>query len=100
MTPTDIAAPPAAEPAAPPPTHPDLLAEPTFEECIEEGNRYFDDLKAGRLDFTGIPDGHYVAYYGGQLHGHGPDMVALGDRVAAALGVHWARLSIHYCGDW
>lgn len=98
MTPTDLAPPPAADPAAPP--SPDLLAEPTFEECIEEGNRFDADHRAGRLDFTGIPEGHYFAYYGGKIHGHDVDIRALEERVGAALGVHPARVRVFYYGEW
>lgn len=102
MTPTDPAAPPLDSAAVPTPVGPsvDPLAEPTFEECVEERNRYTDDLNAGRLDFTGIPDGHHVAYYAGQVLDHDADPVALRDRVAAALGVHWARPVIDYPWMW
>ena len=101
MTPTDLAT-PAADPAAPPPAPapPDLLAEPTWEELIEERNRYHDDLMAGRLDYTGIPEGHYFAYYGGKVRDHDADILALQQRVGAALGVHWARVMVDYYGEW
>jgi hypothetical protein len=71
MSPADHTA-PAAEPDSgqPPPggpPAPDLLAEPTFEECVEEGNRFFDELKAGKFNGWDVPEGHYVAYYAGKV---------------------------------
>jgi hypothetical protein len=104
MSPADHTA-PAAEPDSgqPPPggpPAPDLLAEPTFEECVEEGNRFFDELKAGKFNGWDVPEGHYVAYYAGKVHGHDTDPIALQRRVAAALGVHWARVVIHYPWMW
>lgn len=100
MTPT-VTTPPTTDPIPlPTPAVPDLLAEPTWEEIIVEGNHYSDDLKAGRLDFTGIPEGHYFAYYGGRVRGHDADGWALQHRAAAELGVHWARVIIDYYGEW
>ena len=58
------------------PAVPDLLVDPTWEELIERANRCHDDLMAGRLDFTGIPEGHHFAYYGRKIHGHDADPVA------------------------
>ena len=64
MTPTDTVLSP-TEPAPPP----GLLAEPTFEECLAEGQRFYDDLSAGRINLDGIPDTHHIAYYGGESWG-------------------------------
>jgi hypothetical protein len=102
MTPINPTTPPATPPNAngTPAPAVDLLAEPTDEECTEQWNRYYDDVKAGRIDLRGIPEGHYIAYYNGRIHGHDPDSIALQRRVAAALGVHWARVFIHYPWMW
>jgi hypothetical protein len=78
----------------------DPMAEPTFEECVEHHSRYFVDRSAGRIDMNVIPEGHHIAYYEGRIHGHDADPTALMHRVAAKLGVHWARLFIHYPWDW
>ena len=99
MTPTNHAS-PAEATSAPPDANwhapPSPLDEPPFEECHAEYLRYYEDSRAGRLDLTGIPDGHYLAYYGGRIHDHDTDSIALQHRVAAALGVHWARVVIDY----
>jgi hypothetical protein len=102
MTPADPTTPALdpRTPVSPVPPAAGLLAEPTFEECVEEWNRFFDDQKAGRIDFRDILEGHYIAYYGGQIHGHDADSNALQHRVAAALGIHWARVVIHYPWMW
>lgn len=102
MTPADPTT-PALDPVTPaPPASPilDLLAEPTFEECVTHHSRYFTDVAAGRLSFDGIPEGHHIAYYEGRIHDHDADPTALTQRVAAALGVHWARVFIHYPWPW
>lgn len=102
MTPADPTT-PAVDPTAMngvPAATPDLTAEPTFEECIEEWNRYDDDVKAGRLNGVVIPAGHYFAYYGGRIIDHDPDFIALQHRAAAAARIHWARLVIRYCQPW
>jgi hypothetical protein len=78
----------------------DLLAEPTFEECIEHHSRYFDDRSANQLDFRGIPDGHYIAYFNGRIYDHDVDPVVLLKRVAARLNVHPARVFVHYPWMW
>lgn len=78
----------------------DPLTEPTFEECHAEFIRYFDDLKAGRLNFDGVPEGHHVAYLGGRIVDHDADYMTLVNRAAAAQGVHPARLSVHYPWAW
>lgn len=99
MTPTVIT-PPTTDPIAPPPApDPDLLAEPTWEELIEEGNRFYADDRAGRLDYSGIPEGHHFAYYGGKIHDHDADIRALMERVGAALGVHPGRIRVFYYGE-
>ena len=97
MTPAEPA-PPATDPnAAAPPTAPvDLLAEPTFEECVAEYTRYFDDRSAGRISVRIAPEGHYVAYFAGRIHDHDADPTALRVRVAAALGIHPALLVVDY----
>jgi hypothetical protein len=104
MTPADHLTPPAEPTSTPPaaggPQPPDLLAEPTFEECIEEWNRYNEDRKAGRVSVRVAPDGHYVAYFGGKIHDHDADGFALQNRVAAALGIHPARVVIDYPWMW
>lgn len=82
--------PPAAAPAV------DLLAEPTFEECIEEWNRYYDDRKAGRISLDGIPKDHHVVYFAGRIIDHGANYMTLSEQAAAKAGVHWARLVIDY----
>jgi hypothetical protein len=74
----------------------DLLAEPTFEECVEHNSRYFDDLNANRIDLRGITQGHYIAYYEGLIRDHDADATALLNRVAARLRVHPARVFVHY----
>jgi hypothetical protein len=105
MTPTNPAEPlmgqhpvspsnPASVPAV------DLFSEPTFEECIEKGNRFFEELNAGKFNGWDVPEDHYVAYYAGQIHDHDTDEIALRHRVAAALGIHWARVVIHYPWMW
>ena len=43
-------------PPAPAPTA-DLMSEPTFEEIIEEWNRYYDDRSAGKLNVRDVPAG-------------------------------------------
>ena len=73
-----------------------LLSEPSFEECIEQGNRYHEDRAAGRIDLQNIPDEHFVAYYGGRIHGHNPDPTALSSEAIRARSIHEARLVIHY----
>jgi len=78
----------------------DLLAEPTFEECVEEWNRYIEDRDAKRITLRDLPEGHHLAYYGGQIHDHDTDRNALQNRVAEALGVHWARVVIDYPWMW
>jgi hypothetical protein len=97
MTPTDPTAP---APTTPPPAAAepvaDLLAESTAEECLEEWVRYHDDRKADRLSFEGIPEGHHVAYFGGQIIDHDADYMALCARAAAKAGVHRARLVMDY----
>jgi hypothetical protein len=101
MTPADHLTPPAdPTPAANGSQPPDLLAEPTFEECVEEGNRYHDDKKAGKFNGWDVPEGHYVAYYAGKIHDHDTDPIALQKRVAAALGVHPARVHVDYPWMW
>lgn len=101
MTPTDLAPPPAADSAeAPSPARPDLLAEPAFEEVQAEWIRFSEEFKAGKFNGEEWPEGHYIAYYGGKVHGHDADMIALQHRVAEALGVHWARLVIDYPWMW
>ena len=99
MPPTDTAA-LTTDPFAPesPPT--DLMAEPAFEECVAHHSRYFDDTAAGRLSLRGVPHGHYIAYHDGLIHDHDADPVALLNRVAARLGVHPARVLIHYPWMW
>lgn len=103
MTPADHVT-PSADPTPPSAANGqhslDLLAEPTFEECVEEGNRYHDEKKAGRFNTCDIPEGHYVAYYGGKIHDHDADPIALQERVAAALGLHPARVYINYPWMW
>src|SRR4051812_24021521 len=101
MTPTDpnaIAADLSTTPV-PQPTAPtvDLLAEPTFEEIIEEWNRHHEDVKAGRLNDMRIPPKNYYAYYGGRIIDHDRDFNVLLNRAGAKIGVHWARLYIGYC---
>jgi hypothetical protein len=106
MTPTDPNAPAVDPPATTaPPTAPaqpavDLLAEPTVEECIIEWNRYYDDQKAGRLSYDGIPEGHYVAYFGGRIVDHDANFITLQHRAATVIGVHWARFVIDYPWAW
>ena len=85
-------------PPAPAPTA-DLMSEPTFEEIIEEWNRYYDDRSAGKLNVRDVPAGHYFAYYGGRIIDHDPDFQVLQHRAAAKAGVHWARLVIRFCGE-
>jgi hypothetical protein len=102
MTPADPNAPaldPTGTPTAPAPTGAhtvDLLAEPTVEECITEWNRYYDDQRTGRLSYAGIPEGHFVAYFGGRIVDHDVNFIALQHRAATAIGVHWARFVIDY----
>lgn len=104
MTPADHATPPAEPTSAPPaangPPLPDLLAEPTFEECQAEWIRFYDELKAGKFNDYEVPEGHFFAYYAGKIHDHDADPIALQNRVAAALGMHPARLVIRYSGIW
>jgi hypothetical protein len=104
MTPSDPNAPaldPAATPTAPV-TAPvvDLLAEPTFEECVTEYARYFEDREAKRISVRVAPEGHHVAYYAGQILDHDADPTALRARVAAALHVHPARIVVDYPWMW
>jgi hypothetical protein len=104
MTPTDPNSPALDPPATTPPAAPsapavDLLTEPTFEEIIEEWNRYHEDVKAGRLNNVHVPPNHYFAYYGGRIVDSDPDFITLQHRAAAKIGVHWARLFIGYCGE-
>ncbi len=101
MTPTD---PTVIDPTATPPPEPpvpvvDLMSEPTFEECIEEWNRYHEDVMAGRLNGVRVPVGHHVAYFGGRIIDHDPDFQVLQHRAAAKAGVHWARLVIAFCRE-
>jgi hypothetical protein len=103
MSPTDpsaIAPDPSTTPV-PQPTVPavDLLAEPTFEEIIEQWNRYYEDAAAGRLNNMNIPPNNYFAYYGGRIIDYDPDFNLLLNRAGAKIGVHWARLYIGYCGE-
>lgn len=83
-------------PAAPP----KLLAEPTFEECVAEYTRYFDDRNAGKISVRVAPEGHYVAYFAGKIHDHDADATALRARVASALGIHPALLVVDYPWMW
>jgi hypothetical protein len=102
MPPTDPTA-PALDPAVPstpvPPTV-DLLSEPTFEECVEEYTRYFEDRSADRISVRVAPEGHHVAYFAGRIHDHDADPTALRARVAAALRVHPARIVVDYPWMW
>jgi hypothetical protein len=104
MTPTDPTAldPPGttAPPAGTAAPTIDLLAEPTFEECIEQWNHYDEDGKAGHLNGVDVPGGHYFAYYAGRIIDHDPDYMNLCARAAMKAGVHWARLVIRYCQLW
>lgn len=101
MTPADPTTPAVAPTASNGvPAAPDLLAEPTFEESHAAWVRYYDDLKAGRVNFAGVPEGHHVAYYDGRILDHDADYIALRDRAATAAGVHWARLVIAYPWSW
>lgn len=102
MTPTDSTTAAVEQGSVPPPVQAtvDLLGEPTPEEITGEWNRYYDDLKAGRLNNVNVPGGHYFAYYGGQILDHDSDFVVLQHRAAAKIGVHWARLVIRYCHPW
>jgi hypothetical protein len=101
MTPSDPTTPALDPPTMAPPGSPavDLLSEPTFEECIEEWNRYHEDVMAGRFNGASIPPNCYFAYYGGRIIDHDPDFIALQHRAAAKIGVHWARLVIDYRGE-
>jgi len=104
MSPTDptaIAADPSATPVPQPPVGAvvDPLSEPTFEECIEEWNRYHEDVVSGRLNGVYVPANNYFAYYGGRIVDYDPDFQVLQHRAAAKIGVHWARLVIRYHGD-
>ncbi len=78
----------------------DLLAEPTFEECVEEYTRYFKDRDAGLIAIPDAYDGQHVAYFARQIHGHDADPTALRARVAAALCVHPARIVVNYPWAW
>lgn len=101
MTPTDhphALRPGAVAPSTPPAV--DLLAEPTFEECIEEWDRYNEEKKAGRFNGWNVPEGQHIAYFAGKVHDHDADPLVLRERVAAALGVHPARLVIDYPWMW
>lgn len=88
-------------PTTPPPASAavDPMSEPAFEECIEEWNRYHEDVMAGRLNHVHVPVGHHFAYYGGRIIDHDPDFQVLQHRAAAKAGVHWARLVIRFCGE-
>lgn len=55
---------------------PSLLSEPSFDECIEQGNCYRDDRAAGRIDLRNIPEEHFIAYYGGRVLDHDLDPTA------------------------
>ena len=101
MTPTESA--PVLDPSAatpPPAPRADLLVEPTFEECIAEYTRYFDDRSSGQISVRVVPEGHYVAYFAGTIHDHDSDATALRARVATALGIHPALLVVDYPGMW
>jgi len=102
MTPAEPTTPVLAAPTEGQPLTPivDLLAEPTFEECIAHHSRYSDDQKSGRISLQGIPEGHYVAYYDGQIRDHDFDPTALLKRVATGLNVHSARVFVHYPWMW
>jgi hypothetical protein len=85
---------------APPPTG-SPLDEPTFEECIEEFNRYHEAQKAGlKIDPDGTHPNQFVAFYDGRIVGYSPDPTALREETARALGVHPARLLIEYPWMW
>jgi hypothetical protein len=102
MTPADPPS-PALDPNAttlPPVRGVNLLAEPSFEDCIAHHSRYSDDHNAGRITLRGIPDGHYIAYYDGQIRDHDTDPDVLLKRVAASLKVHPARIFVHYPWMW
>jgi hypothetical protein len=77
-----------------------LLAEPTFEECVAEYTRYFDDRNSGKISVRTAPEGHYVAYFAGKIHDHDADATALRARVAAVLGIHPALLVVDYPWMW
>jgi hypothetical protein len=104
MTPTDPTTsaldPPATAPPAPSNPTVDLLTEPTFEECVLEYTRYFEDRDANRISVRVAPEGHHVAYFAGAIHDHDADPAALRSRVAAALGVHPARIVVDYPWMW
>lgn len=88
-------------PAPAPPPSGSPLDEPTFEECIAEWNSYDDARKAGmKIDPDGTHPYRFVAFYGGRIHGYDKDPAELRDRVAAELGIHPARLVIHYPWEW
>jgi hypothetical protein len=101
MTPAESA--PALDPnttTPPPAARAHLLAEPTFEECVAEYTRYFDDRNSGRISVRVAPEGHHVAYFAGKIHDHDADATALRARVAAALGIHPALLVVDYPWMW
>jgi hypothetical protein len=101
MTPTDpISLDPPAPPTGAGGAVVDLLAEPTFEECVAHHSRYFEDRNADRITLEGIPEGHYIAYYDGRIHDHDADPAALVERVATRLHAHQARIFIHYPWMW
>lgn len=104
MTPADHVTPPADPTPAPPAANgqpsPDLLAEPTFEECIEEWNRYLADREAKRISVRVAPEGHHIAYFGGRIVDHDADYTALLARASAALGIHPARIVMDYPWMW
>jgi hypothetical protein len=93
MTPADLTSLPLGTNSGSPGS---AAAEPTFEECQAEWLRYTGDRTAGRVSLGGVPEGHHVAYYAGRLRDHDADPTALRARVAAALGVHPARLVVDY----
>jgi hypothetical protein len=99
MTPADPTT-SALDPQMAPVIPTDLLAEPTYEECHAEWIQYHEDHKAGRLPMQDLPEGHHLAYFGGRIVDHDPDMTILRERAATSLGIHPARLVISYPWMW
>ena len=100
--PTPTVAPPGTNevaPLVPPPSSPNPLDEPTFEECHAEWVRYFD-TPAGVIDPGSKHSDEFVAFYDGKAVDYDPDPTELRDRAASTLSVHPARLVIAYLGDY
>lgn len=90
----------ATDPVTPMPPMTDPTTEPTWEETHADWMRFYAAEKAGLIDPERQHTNQWVAFYDGRVVGYGDAGTPLQKRVAAELGVHWARVVVDYLGMW